>query len=107
MEKKGETKEQTKTTTYKAFSVDLNAPCSHNLLTVESAQKYLQSSFKVNGLRLRETKEEQKENQTRIIDLLKYQQLKKATKEKILLLSKLIINLNSLKDILNILLKNS
>ena len=57
MEKKGESKEQTKTTTYKAFSVDLNAPCSHNLLTVESAQKYLQSSFKVNGLRLRETKE--------------------------------------------------
>ena len=53
MEKKGESKEQPKTT-YKAFSVDLDAPCSHNLLTVESAQKYLQSSFKVNGLKLGE-----------------------------------------------------
>ena len=58
MEKKGETKEQPKATTYKAFSVDLNAPCSHNLLTVESAQKYLQRSFKVNGLRLRDSPKE-------------------------------------------------
>ena len=57
MEKKGESKEQPKTT-YKAFSVDLNAPCSHNLLTVESCQKYLQSNFKVNGLKLRESNRE-------------------------------------------------
>ena len=64
MEKKGESKEQPKTTTYKAFSVDLNAPCSHNLLTVESAQKYLQSSFKVNGLRMRETNLEGKKGKS-------------------------------------------
>ena len=56
-EKKGESKEQPKAT-YKAFSVDLNAPCSHNLLTVESCQKYLQSNFKVNGLRMRESNKE-------------------------------------------------
>ena len=56
MEKKGESKEQPKTT-YKAYSVDLNAPCSNKLLTVESAQKYLQSNFKVNGLKMREGKE--------------------------------------------------
>ena len=30
MEKKGESKEQPKATTYKAFSVDLKAPCSHH-----------------------------------------------------------------------------
>ena len=53
MEKKQETKEQPKTI-YKAFSVDLNAPCSNNLLTVESAQKFLQSNFKVNGLKIGE-----------------------------------------------------
>ena len=53
MDKKGESKEQPKTT-YKAFSVDLSAPCSHSLLTVESCQKYLQSSFKVNGLKIGE-----------------------------------------------------
>ena len=64
MEKKGESKEPQKTTTYKAFSVDLNAPCSHNLLTVESAQKYLQSSFKVNGLRMRETNLEGKKGKS-------------------------------------------
>ena len=51
MEKKAESKEPAKATTYKAFSVDLNAPCSHNLLTVESCQKYLQQNFKVNGLK--------------------------------------------------------
>ena len=44
-------------TTYKSFSVDLNAPCNNKLLTVESAQKYLQTNFKVNGLRLKESKE--------------------------------------------------
>ena len=54
MEKKAESKEPAKATTYKAFSVDLNAPCSHNLLTVESCQKYLQQNFKVNGLKMRE-----------------------------------------------------
>ena len=54
MEKKAESKEPPKATTYKAFSVDLNAPCSHNLLTVESCQKYLQQNFKVNGLKMRE-----------------------------------------------------
>ena len=57
MEKKGESKEQPKAT-YKAFSVDLNAPCSHKLLTVESCQKYLQTNFKVNGLRMRESNKE-------------------------------------------------
>ena len=59
MEKKGESKEQPKTT-YKAYSVDLNAPCSNKLLTVESAQKYLQTNFKVNGLKMREGNKEGK-----------------------------------------------
>ena len=47
-------------TTYKSFSVDLNAPCNNKLLTVESAQKYLQTNFKVNGLRLKESNKEGK-----------------------------------------------
>ena len=59
MEKKAEAKEQPKTT-YKSFSVDLNAPCNNKLLTVESAQKYLQTNFKVNGLRLKEKEGEKK-----------------------------------------------
>ena len=59
MDKKAEAKEQPKTT-YKSFSVDLNAPCNNKLLTVESAQKYLQTNFKVNGLRLKEKEGEKK-----------------------------------------------
>ena len=50
MEKKTEQKEQPKRT-YKVFNVDFNSPCSNNLLTLESAQKYLASNFKVNGLK--------------------------------------------------------
>ena len=50
MEKKAEQKEQPKTT-YKVFSVDFNSPCSNNLLTLEGAQKYLISNFKINGLK--------------------------------------------------------
>ena len=37
--------------TYKVFTVDFNSPCSNNLLTLESAEKYLKSNFKVNGLK--------------------------------------------------------
>ena len=50
MEKKAEHKEQPKRT-YKVFSVDFNSPCSNNLLTLESAKKYLETNFKVNGLK--------------------------------------------------------
>ena len=52
MEKKAESKEQPKAT-YKVFNVDFNSPCSNNLLTLEGAQKYLASNFKVNGLKLK------------------------------------------------------
>ena len=50
MEKKEESKEAPKRT-YKVFYVDFNSPCSNNLLTLESASKYLISNFKVNGLK--------------------------------------------------------
>ena len=50
MEKKAETKEQPKTS-YKVFNVDFNSPCSNNLLTLEGAEKYLKSNFKINGLK--------------------------------------------------------
>ena len=52
MEKKAESKEQPKAT-YKVFNVDFNSPCSNNLLTLEGAQKYLATNFKVNGLKLK------------------------------------------------------
>ena len=52
MEKKVESKEQPKAT-YKVFNVDFNSPCSNNLLTLEGAQKYLATNFKVNGLKLK------------------------------------------------------
>ena len=52
MEKKAEQKEQPKAT-YKVFNVDFNSPCSNNLLTLEGAQKYLATNFKVNGLKLK------------------------------------------------------
>ena len=50
MEKKAETKEQPKTS-YKVYNVDFNSPCSNNLLTLEGAEKYLKSNFKINGLK--------------------------------------------------------
>ena len=50
MDKKPGAKEQPKRT-YKVFYVDFNSPCSNNLLTLESATKYLLSNFKVNGLK--------------------------------------------------------
>ncbi len=49
-EKKPESKEQPKVS-YKVFNVDFNSPCSNNLLTLEGAQKYLKSNFKINGLK--------------------------------------------------------
>ena len=52
MEKKAESKEQPKAT-YKVFNVDFNSPFSNNLLTLEGAQKYLATNFKVNGLKLK------------------------------------------------------
>ena len=48
--KKPESKEQPKVS-YKVFNVDFNSPCSNNLLTLEGAQKYLKSNFKINGLK--------------------------------------------------------
>ena len=50
MEKKAESKEQPKTS-YKVYNVDFNSPCSNNLLTLEGAEKYLKSNFKINGLK--------------------------------------------------------
>ena len=49
-EKKPESKEPPKVS-YKVFNVDFNSPCSNNLLTLEGAQKYLKSNFKINGLK--------------------------------------------------------
>ena len=36
---------------YKKFTVDFNAPVDNNLLTLESALKYMQSNMKINGLK--------------------------------------------------------
>ena len=37
--------------TYKKYTIDLNAPVENNLLTLESALKYLESNMKLNGLK--------------------------------------------------------
>ena len=50
MSKAAAEKEKPKVT-YKVFTVDFNSPCSNNLLTLESAEKYLKTNFKVNGLK--------------------------------------------------------
>ena len=37
--------------TYKKYTVDFNSPVDNNLLTLESALKYMQSNMKINGLK--------------------------------------------------------
>ena len=51
MDKKAAAEKEKAKVTYKVYSVDFNSPCSNNLLTLESAEKYLKSNFKVNGLK--------------------------------------------------------
>ena len=48
--KKEETKDA-KQKTYKKYTVDFNSPVDNNLLTLESALKYMQSNMKINGLK--------------------------------------------------------
>jgi large subunit ribosomal protein L22e len=36
---------------YKKYTVDFNSPVDNNLLTLESALKYMQSNMKINGLK--------------------------------------------------------
>ena len=48
--KKEESKEA-KEKIYKKFMVDFNSPIDNNLLTLETALKYLQSNMKLNGLK--------------------------------------------------------
>ena len=42
---------EVKQKTYKKYTIDFNSPIDNNLLTLESALKYLQSNMKVNGLK--------------------------------------------------------
>ena len=51
MDKKAAAEKEKAKVTYKVYSVDFNSPCSNNLLTLESAEKYLKCNFKVNGLK--------------------------------------------------------
>lgn len=44
-------KVEEKQMTYKKFTVDFNSPVDNNLLTLESACKYLQTNMKINGLK--------------------------------------------------------
>ena len=37
--------------TYKKYTIDFNGPVENNLLTLESALKYLQSNMKLNGIK--------------------------------------------------------
>ena len=48
--KKDNVKEE-KQRTYKKYTVDFNSPVENNLLTLESATKYMQSNMKINGLK--------------------------------------------------------
>ncbi len=48
--KKEEAKDA-KQKTYKKYTVDFNNPVENNLLTLESALKYMQSNMKINGLK--------------------------------------------------------
>ena len=48
--KKEEAKDA-KQKTYKKYTVDFNSPVDNNLLTLESALKYMQSNMKINGLK--------------------------------------------------------
>ena len=48
---KKENAKDSKQINYKKFTVDFNAPVENNLLTLESALKYIQNNMKVNGLK--------------------------------------------------------
>ena len=48
---KKEEQKDAKQKNYKRFTVDFNAPVDNNLLTLESALKYMQSNMKINGLK--------------------------------------------------------
>ena len=48
---KKEDQKEAKQKNYKRYTVDFNAPVDNNLLTLESALKYMQSNMKINGLK--------------------------------------------------------
>ena len=48
---KKEDAKDAKQNTYKKYTVDFNSPVDNNLLTLESALKYMQSNMKINGLK--------------------------------------------------------
>ena len=48
---KKEDAKDAKQKTYKKYTVDFNNPVENNLLTLESALKYMQSNMKINGLK--------------------------------------------------------
>jgi large subunit ribosomal protein L22e len=48
---KKEDQKEAKQKNYKRYTVDFNAPVENNLLTLESALKYMQSNMKINGLK--------------------------------------------------------
>ena len=48
--KKPESKDA-KQANYKKYTVDFNSPVENNLLTLESAAKYMQTNMKINGLK--------------------------------------------------------
>ena len=48
---KKEDAKDAKQKTYKRYTVDFNSPVDNNLLTLESALKYMQSNMKINGLK--------------------------------------------------------
>ena len=50
--KKEDNKEtEVKQKTYKKYTIDFNAPVENNLVTLESALKYMQANMKLNGLK--------------------------------------------------------
>ena len=52
MSKKEDSKaSETKQKAYKKYTIDFNGPVENNLLTLESALKYLQSNMKLNGIK--------------------------------------------------------
>ena len=42
---------EVKQKTYKKYTIDFNGPVENNLLTLESALKYLESNMKLNGIK--------------------------------------------------------
>ena len=48
---KKEDAKDAKQKSYKKYTVDFNSPVDNNLLTLESALKYMQSNMKINGLK--------------------------------------------------------